>query len=240
MIKLVMFDLGGTLMMSDEDFFTKMYFKLLTDKMKDHGYEADDLVNAVWGALKAIATSGGKVKNELAFWDSLSAYYGERLERDRVFFDEFYDTEFDKLVVTGMPIKGANDVVKQVKAMGIKTALTTNPLFPKMAIEKRLSWSGCDKANFDYMTTLENSSYMKPHPKYFLEVAQTLGVEPSECLVVGNDVSDDMVAEKNGMQVFLVNYNISNKKGLDASCYPQGNFDDLIMFIESENQSERI
>lgn len=238
MIKLVMFDLGGTLMMSDEDFFTKMYFKLLTEKMSEQGYDPEELVNTIWTAVTAMAKSGGVIKNEKAFWASLESSLGSRLQADKKYFDEFYEKDFDKLACTGTEIQGASDVVKQVKAMGIKTALTTNPLFPSIAVCKRLSWAGCDESDFDHITSYENSSFIKPNPKYFLEVAQTLGVQASECLVVGNDTRDDMVAESVGMQVFLVNYNISNKNGDDISRYPQGGFDDLIAFIEKQNQSE--
>ena len=51
--------------------------------------------------------------------------------------------------------------------------------------------------------------------------------------MVGNDVSEDMVAEKLGMKVFLITDCLLNKNGEDISHYPQGNFEDLLKFIEN-------
>ncbi|MBO5321724.1 MAG: hypothetical protein J6B22_03855 [Clostridia bacterium] len=51
--------------------------------------------------------------------------------------------------------------------------------------------------------------------------------------MVGNDVSDDMVAEKLGMKVFLLTDCLINKENKDISGYSQGSFDDLITYIEN-------
>ena len=60
-----------------------------------------------------------------------------------------------------------------------------------------------------------------------------LGVAPEECLMVGNDVGEDMIAEKLGMQVFLLTDCIINKENKDISVYPNGSFDELMNFIET-------
>ena len=50
--------------------------------------------------------------------------------------------------------------------------------------------------------------------------------------MVGNDVSEDMIAEKLGMKVFLMPACLLNKEGKDVSVYPQGSFDDLLAFVD--------
>jgi hypothetical protein len=50
--------------------------------------------------------------------------------------------------------------------------------------------------------------------------------------MVGNDVGEDMVAERLGMKVFLLTDCIINKNGEDISKYPHGSFDDLADYIE--------
>ena len=50
--------------------------------------------------------------------------------------------------------------------------------------------------------------------------------------MVGNDVNEDMVAEKLGMKVFLLTDCIINKDNKDISVYPNGGFDQLKEFIE--------
>ena len=50
--------------------------------------------------------------------------------------------------------------------------------------------------------------------------------------MVGNDVSEDMVAEKLGMKVFLMPACLLNRENKDLSGYPQGDFDDLLAFVD--------
>ena len=56
-------------------------------------------------------------------------------------------------------------------------------------------------------------------------------MSPEECLMVGNDVDDDMVASELGMKVFLLTDCLINKNGLDVNAYPNGSFDQLKDYI---------
>ena len=60
-----------------------------------------------------------------------------------------------------------------------------------------------------------------------------LKVYPEECLMVGNDVSEDMIAETLGMKVFLLTDCLINKENKDISLYPHGGFEELLAFIET-------
>ena len=51
--------------------------------------------------------------------------------------------------------------------------------------------------------------------------------------MVGNDVSEDMIAETLGMKVFLLTKDLINKENKDISAYPQGSFTDLLNYIKS-------
>ena len=51
--------------------------------------------------------------------------------------------------------------------------------------------------------------------------------------MVGNDVGEDMIAEKLGMRVFLLTDCMINKANADISIYPHGNFDDLKNFLNT-------
>ena len=59
----------------------------------------------------------------------------------------------------------------------------------------------------------------------------TLGVTPAECVMVGNDVTEDMVPQQLGAQVFLLTDCLINKSGEDISRYPHGSFPELLAFI---------
>ena len=49
--------------------------------------------------------------------------------------------------------------------------------------------------------------------------------------MVGNDVSEDMVARNIGMQVFLLTDCLINTEGKDLSAYPRGSFPELLDFV---------
>ena len=54
--------------------------------------------------------------------------------------------------------------------------------------------------------------------------------------MVGNDVTEDMVASETGMQVFLLTDCLINKERKDISVYPRGSFRQLTDFIESQRR----
>lgn len=63
------------------------------------------------------------------------------------------------------------------------------------------------------------------------DVLDAIGAKPEECVMVGNDVQDDMITATLGIQTFLLTDCIMNKNGADISGYRQGSFDALAAFI---------
>ncbi len=230
-IKAVLFDLDGTLLPMDQDVFVNAYFGGLSQKLKSRGYNPEDLIKAVWQGTKAMIINNGKTTNEQVFWQSFSTVFGERVFADKPYFDEFYKTEFGKIKEICGVHSGAPKLIKTLKQKGTKVALATNPIFPKIATENRISWAGLSFDEFEYVTTYENCKHSKPNLNYYKEIANKLGVECNECVMVGNDVGDDMVAKTLGMQVFLLTDNLINKENCDISEFPNGNFDDLCDFL---------
>lgn len=230
-VKIVLFDLDGTLLPMDQDVFVKTYFGLLAKRLAPLGYEPTELINSVWAGTKAMIKNTGEKTNEEVFWDDFASRYGEEARKDLPEFDAFYREDFDKVKgVCGFNPK-SKEVIYFLKEKGIRVALATNPIFPAIATEKRIAWAGLSPEDFELYTTYENSNYCKPNPEYYKEIVKQLNIKPEECLMVGNDVVDDMVAEKLGMKVFLLTDCLINKNNIDISVYPHGNFSDLIRFI---------
>ena len=119
------------------------------------------------------------------------------------------------------------------KEKGVRMVLATNPLFPVVATASRIKWAGLQKEDFELVTTYENSRFCKPNPEYYLDILKEIGVSPEECLMVGNDVSEDMVAEKIGMKVFLLTDCLINKEKKDVEVYPNGDFVKLKEYIDA-------
>jgi len=58
-----------------------------------------------------------------------------------------------------------------------------------------------------------------------------LGKNAKQCMMVGNDVKEDMCAARLGMDTFLLKECLINSEKSDISAYKQGNFDDLLDII---------
>ncbi len=233
-ITTVLFDLDGTLLPMDQDIFVKTYFGLLAKRIAPLGYEPEKLVNAIWSGTAAMVKNTGEKTNEEVFWDKFCEIFGENAKADEPHFAKFYVEEFDKVQVSCGYTPDAARVIALLKSKGYRIALATNPIFPSIATEKRIAWAGLKPSDFEYFTAYENSRHCKPNPEYYKDVVNALGVDPQECLMVGNDVTEDMVAETLGMKVFLLTDCIINKDNTDISAYPHGSFSDLIAFIENE------
>ena len=232
-ISVILFDLDGTLLPMDNDLFTKTYFKYLAKKLAPHGYEPEKLVDSIWAGTAKMVTNDGSCTNDKAFWKKFSEIYGEKGIEDMPLFDEFYQTDFSNAKSVCGFDENAVLAVKRAKELGFRVALATNPIFPELATRQRIQWAGLDINDFELCTTYENIGYCKPNPDYYLEVAKKLQVAPEQCLMVGNDVGEDMIAETVGMEVFLLTDNIINKKEKDISSYKQGGFLKLINHLES-------
>lgn len=232
-IKAVLFDLDGTLLPMDQDRFVKTYFHLLAVKLAPHGYDPKQLVDAVWAGTAAMVKNNGHQSNEAAFWEKFTELFGPQAKEDLPLFEEFYRKEFaGAKAVCGFNPKAA-ETVAQIKERGLRVALATNPIFPAVATESRIRWAGLDKADFEIVTTYENSRFCKPNLNYYRDILSELKVCGEECLMVGNDAGEDMVAAELGMKVFLLTDDLINRKNLDLSIYPQGSFDELMAYVKT-------
>ena len=232
-LKTVLFDLDGTLLPMDQDEFVKAYFGRLAAKLAPHGYEPKKLIEAIWSGTMAMVKNTGEKTNEAVFWEDFTSRFGPEAMKDTPLFDDFYHNEFPGIqAVCGFNPQAA-ETVARLKAMGLELVLATNPIFPSIATENRIRWAGLAPEDFRHYTVYENSRYCKPNPAYYRDIAELLELEPESCLMVGNDVTEDMVAGTLGMKVFLLTDCLINKDDLDIDAYPHGSFPELWKYIES-------
>ena len=232
-IKAVLFDLDGTLLPMDQNVFVKAYFGGLCKRLAPHGYDPQKTVDAIWTGTAAMVKNTGEKTNEEVFWDAFSQIFGEQVREDLPLFDAFYREDFEKAQSSCGYDPRAKEVIEAVKEKGLRVALATNPIFPSMATESRIRWAGLTPDAFELYTTYENSSYCKPNLDYYRAILEQMRLVPEECVMVGNDVGEDMIAKKLGMQVFLLTDCVINKKNEDISAYPHGGFDELISYIKA-------
>ena len=234
-IQTVLFDLDGTLLPMDQDVFVKSYLGRIAKAMALHGYDPDKLVKAIWSGTDAMVRNDGSRLNEAVFWDTFAGFFGTPTPQERALFDAFYREGFPAVQESCGFTPRAKEVLDKVKALGMQAVLATNPIFPAAATHQRVQWAGLQTSDFLHITTYENASFCKPNPDYYREILHKLGLAPEECLMVGNDATEDMVAETLGMQVFLLTPCLINKHDLDLSRWPRGDFDALLDYLDKLN-----
>lgn len=229
----VLFDLDGTLLPMDQERFVRAYFGLLARTIAPHGYEPDKLLKAVFGGTEAMVENDGAATNEAVFWRIFCEAFGEQAREDMPRFEAFYQNEFQQAKAACGFDPRAAQTVRAIRAMGFRVVLATNPLFPRVATHSRIRWAGLEPQDFELVTTYESSRFCKPNLRYYEEILEKLQVQPGECLMVGNDADEDMIAEKLGMRVFLLTDCLINRQAQDVSRYPNGSFDALMAYVKA-------
>lgn len=230
-ITTVLFDLDGTLLPMDMDTFINAYFGELSRYLAPKGYEPKKLIATVWNGTKNMILNDGSRTNEERFWDSFVEAFGEESRSESDNLERFYGNEFSRVKDVCGYNAGARESVMLAKEKGLNVVLATSPIFPAVATHARLRWTGLEPSDFSYISTYENSHYCKPNPKYYTELLDKLGLSPEECIMVGNDTSDDMPALSLGMKLFFITDTLINKGNVDITDIPHGTFDDLKKFI---------
>ena len=233
MIKAILFDLDGTLLPMDQEVFVKDYMGRIAAFLAPHGYEPQTLVKALWAGTGAMVKNDGKAKNEDVFWQVFNSVIGKDTRQDAALFNEFYSTAFQQSKDSCGFNPAAAEAIREIKNMGLRVILATNPLFPAIATHSRVRWAGLNREDFELITTYENSHFCKPNPDYYREILEKIGLDGPECLMVGNDVGEDMVAQILGMKTFLLTDCLINKTGEEIVHFPNGSFPALLQYIRS-------
>lgn len=230
-MKTVLFDLDGTLLPMDQDIFIKAYFGGLVNHLAPHGYTPDTLIQSIWAGTAAMVGNDGSRTNEEAFWESFVRFFGPDVRKDEPLLEEFYRTDFQHVQqVCGCEPK-AKALIDTLKAAGVRIILATNPLFPAIATHSRIRWAGLQPEDFALVTTYENSRHCKPNMEYYRDILAQQDLDAADCIMVGNDVTEDMIAQQLGMQVFLLTPCLINKNNDDIAAWPHGGFDELQAFL---------
>lgn len=231
MITTILFDLDGTLLPMDQDKFVKSYIGRMAKKLAPYGYDPELLTAGLWKGTGAMVKNTGEKTNEDVFWSAFNAIVGKDCREDEALFMDYYCNEFQLVAQDCGFDPRASQAIAEIREKGYRVVLATNPLFPAIATHNRAKWAGLNPGDFDLITTYENSRHCKPNPDYYRDILATLNLKPENCVMVGNDVQEDMVAQTLGMEVFLLTDNLINRTGEDINRYPHGSFGELMDFI---------
>lgn len=229
----ILFDLDGTLLPMDQEEFIRAYFHQMAGKLAPLGYEPQKLMDAIWTGTAAMIANDGRQNNETVFWNAFCRIFGPKAMEDKDIVDSFYLQEFQRVQAVCPANPQAAQTVHRLQDLGLTLVLATNPIFPAPGTHSRIRWAGLTVEDFALCTTYENSRFSKPNLNYYRDILQQLAVSPEECLMVGNDVGDDMVARELGMEVFLLTDCLINQSGTDIDRFPHGSFPQLMDYVRA-------
>ncbi|MEN6327645.1 MAG: HAD family hydrolase [Syntrophomonas sp.] len=234
MFEAILFDLDGTLLNIDMEIFLQHYFRKMHEMARESGYhEAGRLVEQVFKSTGVmIANLDPGFSNEAIFMQDFLTNCQYPEDEMRGFFDEFYESAFPGLHQYCQPFPGIPEMMQKLMDRGMKVVIATNAVFPLTALHQRLDWAGLGNFKFDLITSYEVMHFCKPHTDYYQEITEQIGVNPAKCLMVGNDVGEDLPAGQIGMKTFLVEDMLIDKAdGIKPD--QRGRLSDLFTFLDS-------
>lgn len=227
----VLFDLDGTLLPMNKQTFFKGYQEAIASRVAAY-IPPQEFINHLLAATDAmIDNTDPTLTNQEVFRRDFFPRSGLSEGVAGPVFERFYREDFPALAALTQPTPTAREVLNQAQAYGAELVIATNPIFPDIAIRERLRWAGAAGVAFRLITTYETMHFCKPKPQYYKEIAAYLNTEPENCLMVGNDVEEDMVAGETGMATYLVEDHLIYR-GL-YRCDPdhRGRLQDLLTFF---------
>ncbi|SHI45979.1 HAD family hydrolase [Parasporobacterium paucivorans] len=234
MVKNVLFDLDGTLLPMDHDRFIKKYLDVLTLKLKETPYNAEEIIFALVSGMQTIAKDeSGMYTNKETFWRTFTRLYPvDKAVMESVFLD-FYENEYSQIkeIVTPNPI--IRESVTLLLEKNHNLILATSPVFPEIAVVNRLKWSDLNPVDFSYISSFENSNYAKPSLNYYEDILHKLDLDPGECIMVGNDLHEDGIVEELGIDCYLITDFMINRNNSTRKTKWMGSFTDFHKIIQS-------
>jgi FMN phosphatase YigB (HAD superfamily) len=208
-VKYLLFDLDGTLIDFDLKTFIEKYLRLIQANFSHLQY-ARSVPEWILEGTSVMLTSVESITNKNKFL----RYFQDKtkMSEDQIWeiFLQFYQTDYDKLKEITRPVSGAGEFLASAVAQDFNLVLATQPVFPEIAIRKRLLWAGLEKIPFKLVTHIDNMYASKPHKQYYEQILNMLGTTGDTCLMIGNDIEMDMAAKDSGIHTFYLQTHSQN------------------------------
>ena len=229
----VYFDLDGTLLPMDIDEFMKAYFAALGGYVARFGVAPEDFMAGMKAGIKGMAAHDDDRPNAEAFWEGFFAHVDRDAADWAVELDSFYEHEFGAIGQNVKPNPAAARAVNALAAKDYPLVLATIPMFPRRAVEWRLTWAGVDPALFSRITAFDNSTSVKPKLSYYAENLAAAGIAGPEALMVGNNTLEDLAFRALGADAFLVTDHLLDPIGFEVFSVRHGSMEKFADWAES-------
>ncbi|RQD77484.1 MAG: HAD family hydrolase [Halanaerobium sp. MSAO_Bac5] len=231
-----LFDLDGTLLTIDIDEFLNRYFAALSAEFSDLYSDQQEFIANLMDSTHKMIKNNGQKSNEEVFMEDFLAHLNEA-DREAIKgrFHDFYQNVFPSLKKDfELDSQTPANIISYLKAKNKSLVLATNPLFPRQAVIERLNWAGLAAEDFDLITSYENMSYAKPNPNYYQEILEKIDAEPDQCLMIGNDMTEDAAAQKLGIPTLIINNHLIENESKETDLFWQGSLKEFYDLIKKE------
>ena len=193
-IEAVLFDLDGTLADTAGDLAGALN-RVRADKGLQAVPAAQLRAHASAGARGLLAAGLGVTPDHAdypALRDAFLAYYA------------------DGLVITTRLFDGVAEMLDALEARNVRWGVVTNkahrytmPVLEALGLARRAG----------AIVSGDTTAHPKPHPAPLLHAAETLGVAPSACMYVGDDLRDVVAGNSAGMSTLVADYGYLGESG---------------------------
>jgi HAD superfamily hydrolase (TIGR01549 family) len=212
--------------------FLPPYFALIQKRFEPLAQGKDLRQILVDSVQTTLANQESTVTNMAAFMADFSRHLGHPAESLQQVLDTFYREDYPQLrQYTGYRPE-ARQVVRRLLTEGCTVAIATNPLFPATAIEQRLDWAGVGDIPYALVTTMENSHFSKPDPRYYQEILSVIDAKPESTWMVGDDVERDIApANALGLKTWWITNEGDTPEQSPPPCDECGSLADFLAWL---------
>jgi len=196
MIQCVIFDLDGTLINTLEDLMDAT-----NEVLKENGYPVRTL-----DEIRAMVGHGGFKLLQRALPEGKNSD-----EETEVAFASFKKAYGKCMTNKTRPYPGIEALLSNLIERGIKVAVHTNK--PQEAATEIVKTIFPD-VDFVDVIGYRTEETKKPNPYFTLKIAQKVGVDPSQCLFVGDSRTDYNTGKNAGMKPVLVTWGFRDRAHL--------------------------
>ncbi|MDA8142259.1 MAG: HAD family hydrolase [Desulfobacteraceae bacterium] len=202
MINTILLDLDNTMVLFDETAFYLRFMEHITPYFGDL-VPAAEFGDRLLIGIRELRNNDGSLSNREYFLNHFCRGIDNQRHAIWQRFLSFYQSEYEKIPVQAARPDGLEELLDQLEAWGLRIVVATNPIFHEIAPNKRMAWVGIDPRRFLLTTHIDNMGFVKPRREYYQQLCGLLGTPPEQCLMVGNDLINDMVAGTAGIKTFL-------------------------------------